>query len=54
VSSRGYHLFTRRRVPSGVVALATSGKVSHHLSRFARRPSLLPADYERLSGRPLR
>jgi hypothetical protein len=54
VSRAGYHLFTRDRVPRRAFQAATSAKLSHHLSRFARRATLLPADYEQLTGRPLK
>ena len=47
------HLFTRRRVPRSLLRIALSGKLSHHLSRVARRSTLLAEDYEQLTGRPL-
>lgn len=52
-SHGNYHLFTRRRVPRLLLRIALSGALSHHLSRAARRSTLLAEDYERLTGRPL-
>lgn len=52
-SHGNYHLFTRRRVPRSLLRVALSGRLSHHLSRVARRSTLLAEDYEQLTGRPL-
>lgn len=51
VSSGPYHLFTSEAVSRAAFRAATSARLSQYLAPLARRPSLLPADYERLTGK---
>lgn len=52
--SRGiHHLLTRKRVRPSVLRCVTSRRLSYHVNPLIRRPTLLPEDYERLTGLPL-
>jgi hypothetical protein len=48
------HLFTRRRLSEVAFRLVTQPSVSSALNRIRRRASLVPRDFERLTGERLR
>lgn len=54
VSCNGFHLFTRNPVSALKLRLATGARTSSLISRIANRSSLLPVDYEQISGTPLK
>jgi hypothetical protein len=49
----GLHLFTRRSIPQSAFRLVARQTVSSLLNRLRRRPSLVPQDFERVTGRTL-
>jgi len=50
---RELHLMTPRRLPRGAFALATRPLVALLVDLLVRGRSLVPADYQRVTGRPL-
>ena len=52
-SSNGFHLFTRVPVSALKLRLATGSRTSIVLNRIHPRKSLIPSDYEAISGVPL-
>lgn len=53
LSSRGFHLFTRVPVNPIRLHMATGARTGGLINRIRRRKSLIPSDYERISGFPL-
>jgi len=53
LSLNGFHLFTRQPVSARKFRLALGGYTSIVINRLLRRPSLMPVDYEAISGTPL-
>ena len=52
LSLGGFHLFTREPVRWIRLRLALGGYTSHVINRLLRRQSLMPVDYEAISGTP--
>ena len=52
-SSNGFHLFTREPVSAFKLRLATGSRTGTLINRLRRRKSLIPSDFEAISGTPL-
>jgi Methyltransferase domain len=50
---RFFHLLTRRRVSARIFTLVSSHKGAHLIDLFVRGRSLIAADYQKVTGRPL-
>ncbi|MGC1781921.1 MAG: class I SAM-dependent methyltransferase [Acidobacteriaceae bacterium] len=53
LSSGWFHLFTRKPVSAIRLRMATGSRTGALVNRVRRRQSLVPSDYERVSGFPL-
>ncbi|OGV76693.1 MAG: hypothetical protein A3K19_18145 [Lentisphaerae bacterium RIFOXYB12_FULL_65_16] len=51
---KNIHLLTRRSIPSWLFRVLSRQRIASTIAMFARRQSLLPEDYRRISGKDLR